>query len=58
MHLAVRVMLYGSDVEEAETTIPILAFFDRSIPVVGWSSGKIFGPASCARLYIAGPVAS
>ncbi len=39
MHLAVRVMLYGSDVEEAETTIPILAFSDRSIPEVGWSSG-------------------
>ncbi len=26
MHLAVRLMSYGSDVEEAETTIPILAF--------------------------------
>ncbi len=25
IHLAVRIMLYGSDVEEAETTMPIPA---------------------------------
>ena len=37
VYLAVWVMLYSSDVEEAEITMP-----NRSILGVGWSSGILF----------------
>lgn len=43
MYLAVLVMLYGSDVEEAETTMPILAF------LTGASRQESFLATSSAR---------
>lgn len=36
------VMLYGSDVEEAETTMPIPALLTGASSGVGWSSGILF----------------
>lgn len=43
IYLVVWVVLYGSDVEEAETIMPILAF------LIGAGCRESFLAASCAR---------